>query len=129
MTDLTLQATKIDLAINDTVIDLSLVPDVITLDFGAIGPQGAKGDKGDAGAPGSAGATYKTIFTNTNLSVVGILAVTHNLNTYPSAVMLWNAVGEQIFPDAIDILTTNMLSIDLSSFVPLVGTYSLSIAT
>jgi hypothetical protein len=54
MTDLTLQATKIDLAINDTVIDLSLVPNVITLDFGAIGPQGVKGDPGVAGVFGEA---------------------------------------------------------------------------
>lgn len=75
----------------------------------------------------SGSSSYDRSFTQADLSIANILPVTHGLNTYPSAVAIWNASGESILPDRLEVLTDNAVAIDLSSFAPLAGTWRVSI--
>ncbi|MBL1176877.1 hypothetical protein [Pantanalinema sp. GBBB05] len=82
----------------------------------------------EVGSPNSSGSSsYDSSFTQADLSIANILPVTHGLNTYPSAVTIWNASGESILPDRLEVLTDNAVAIDLSSFAPLAGTWRVSI--
>ncbi|MBL1177649.1 hypothetical protein [Pantanalinema sp. GBBB05] len=86
------------------------------------------GGQGPAGTPAEGGnASYDRAFTNSDLSIAGLLPVVHDLNTNPSGVTVFNSSGEMVLPDRVEVLTANTLSIDLSSFIPLQGAWSLSI--
>lgn len=73
-------------------------------------------------APGS-GGSYSTTFTNGDL-VAGVLTVTHSLNQRPVNVQIYTDIFSQIIPDSIVLNTVNTAQIDLSSFTPLTGTWS-----
>ena len=72
--------------------------------------------------------TYEIGFTQSDLTVANLLPVTHNLGSRPSGVIIWSAAGEPVEPDNLIHLTVNSLQVDLSSFVPISGTWRVSIA-
>lgn len=82
---------------------------------------------GPPGPPGGGGASYRQSFTNASLTVANLLVVTHNLNSYPTAIAIYDSAGELVFPDRIEYLTANTLAIALTSFAPLTGTWQLAI--
>lgn len=79
------------------------------------------------GGEGGTVTTYERTFTEADLTIAGLLPVTHNLNSYPSAIGVFDNNTEQIQPDKIDILSPNTLSIDVSSYRPLTGVWTVSI--
>lgn len=85
------------------------------------------GKPGPAGAPGSSGASYERTFTQADLSIAGLLPVTHGLDSFPSGVHIWDESGESIGPDRVEVLTADAIALDLSSFTPLQGTWTVSI--
>lgn len=84
---------------------------------------------GIQGAPGtSSGLAYRRSFVDGDLTTGDLLLVTHNLNnTVPLSVQVYSGSGEPIFPDQIEVLGANTLSISFESYRPLQGTYQLAI--
>lgn len=76
---------------------------------------------------GEGGSSYRLEFTDASLSVAYLLPVTHSLGRYPTSVSVFDSGGDEIEPDEITNLTTNSLSINLESFVPLEGTWLVTI--
>lgn len=76
---------------------------------------------------GDAGIAFERAFTNTDLTVAGVLPVVHDLNRYPSGVVVWNPSGETVAPDGVDIVSPNAIAINLESFAPLSGTWRVSL--
>ncbi len=85
------------------------------------------GIPGPAGTPGESGNSYERTFTQADLSIAGVLAAVHDLGSYPSAIALWDGVGEEVMPDRLEIVSVNAIAIHLESFTPLAGTWTLSI--
>jgi hypothetical protein len=77
---------------------------------------------------GGSSSSYEIAFDQATLTIANILIVTHNLGTYPSAVTIYDQVGELIEPDRIEVLSINMLAITLDTFAPIAGTWRVSIA-
>ena len=105
-----------DVAVYPVVVDV-----VVTPAIAEVSSQGLQG------IPGPPGGSYERTFTQADLSVAGILPIIHNLDSYPSGVLLWNASGEQVWPDRLEILTLNTLSVTLQNFAPIAGTWTISI--
>lgn len=84
---------------------------------------------GIQGAPGtSSGLAYRRSFTDGDLTTGNLLLVTHNLgNAVPLSVIVYNGSGAPIFPDNIEVLGANVISINFESYRPLQGTYQLAI--
>ena len=72
-------------------------------------------------------SNYERTFVQSSLTIANLLVVIHNLHTIPSGVSIFDADGNQIIPDKITILSVDSIAIDFSSFVPIVGTWQLSI--
>ncbi len=70
---------------------------------------------------------FERNFTDADLSIAGALAVVHNLNTYPSAIGVWTNDGIPVEPDRVTYSNSNAVTIKLSSFRPIPGTWRLSI--
>lgn len=87
------------------------------------------GLQGPQGIPGGAGSSYETTFNNATLSpVTGILVINHNLGNLPSGLTVFDENNIPAFPD--DWSTTTMsASVTLLSYVPLVGTWSVSLTS
>ena len=66
-------------------------------------------------------------FTQADLSIANILAITHDFGIYPSSVVIWDSTFEQIQPDDVAYINANSLSVSLSSFAPIVGIYTIAI--
>lgn len=103
---------------------LTITEQIITLGLGTIGIQGATGTSGGGGI-----TNYERTFTQADLSIAGILPVIHGLGSFPSGVKIWDDSGEEIGADRIEVLTVDIVAISLSSFMPLQGTYTISITT
>ena len=72
-------------------------------------------------------SAYHLAFTNSNL-VVGVLTVTHNLNVlYVAGITVYDNENNVILSDEITPLTANSLSINLTTYDPIVGTWNLVI--
>lgn len=72
------------------------------------------------------GANYRQQITAANLSVAGLLPVTHNLGVIPSCVVVWDENGYLIeLLDYIQVINVNTIVINFSSFLPLTGTWQL----
>jgi len=72
------------------------------------------------------GNAYTTSFTNGDLSS-GVLTVTHNLgSTYP-VVEVYDNNGKVITPDEITYVNTNSITVDLSSFGTISGTWNVRV--
>jgi hypothetical protein len=102
-------------------LELSQVP-AIALELGLSVPIVQNVSNGGGGNDG-----VEIIFTNANLSVAGILIVTHGLNLTPSGVAVYDYAGEWIYPDKIEALTESMAAINLESFRPLQGNWRVKI--
>lgn len=72
-------------------------------------------------------ASFERSFVNADLSIAGVLPVTHNLATHPSGVEIWTNSSQQIDPDSIEYLGTNAVAIGLESFMPIAGTWRVSV--
>jgi hypothetical protein len=71
--------------------------------------------------------TYRQNFIESNLSA-GVLVVAHGLGTTsPTAVTVWNNEGEAIIPNDVIAIDADSLSVDLSSFSPITGVWSIAI--
>lgn len=71
-------------------------------------------------SPGS----FTMTFTNDDL-VSGILYVNHNLNAFPVVVQIYDQTGLTFNCQQVQLIDTNNLTVILSSFVPITGTWSL----
>jgi len=89
---------------------------------GSTGPTGATGATGATG-PAGPGSSYITSFTNASLTA-GILTVTHNLgNKYNNVTIYDNTDTVVTGVDAIIAVNTNSLTVNLSSYWVLTGTW------
>jgi hypothetical protein len=96
---------------------------------GISGYSGYSGRSGYSGAVGPAGVGtgYSTTFTDANLSS-GILTVTHNLANFYNQVQIFDNNNTQIIPDSVVLISTTQLTVDLSSFGTLPGTWSVVVS-
>lgn len=67
-------------------------------------------------------------FSQADLTVNSVFVVNHNLGLIPGNVTVWDDSSEQIYPNKILTQGDNYVSIDLSSFTPLQGTYKVVIS-
>jgi hypothetical protein len=110
----------LELAQNDITLDLSPSP-AIVLELGLSVPIVQNVSSGGGG--GNVSDNFTLDFADSSLSVAGILVVTHGLNATPSAVTIYDASGEWIYPDKIESLTPTMAAVNLESFRPLQGNW------
>ena len=96
---------------------------------GATGPTGATGIgvTGSVGPTGPASNSYSRSFTNSDL-VSNILTVSHNLNNKYVIAEVYEDTDYVIKADFIVAIDTNTVEIDLSSYVPLSGTWHVVIS-
>jgi hypothetical protein len=69
------------------------------------------------------GLVYRLSFTTANVSA-GILTVAHNLGQKIVVVQVNNNLSRVITPDVITLTNSNSCAIELTSFLPLVGTWN-----
>ncbi len=69
---------------------------------------------------------YRTTFQNSDL-VSGVLTVTHNLGQQYPVVQLVDNNGKVIIPDDVNLSATNSLTVDLTSFGTLTGTWRVQV--
>src|SRR3972149_7718615 len=74
----------------------------------------------------SAGASYTTSFTNASLSS-GILTVTHSLGIQYVNFTIYDNNGKMILPDDATATSTSVLTIDLTSYGTLSGTWNIRV--
>lgn len=84
-------------------------------------------DRQGAADGGDGSPSYQRTFTQADLSIAGLLPVEHNLNLYPSAIALYDSSGEWVLPDRVEYFISNTLAIDLTSFTPIQGVWTLRI--
>jgi hypothetical protein len=72
-------------------------------------------------------AEFERGFTQADLSIAGIFAVAHGLNTRPSGVTVYDGTGEEIQPDRITVLNLDTIAVDLASYAPIAGIWRISI--
>lgn len=82
-----------------------------------------RGDGVWATPSGTGTTSYRTSFTNANLSA-GVLTVTHSLGQSVVNVMVFDNTNKNIRPDDITLVDSNSLTVDLSSFGTLSGTWN-----
>ena len=70
---------------------------------------------------------YERTFTQADLSVAGVLAVIHNLDAYPSGVVIYADSSQQIEPDLVEFVNSVAIAIHLQSFEPLPGSWKVSV--
>lgn len=70
---------------------------------------------------------YLNYFTDGDLNA-GILTIDHDLNSYYPNLILYNDYNKVILPDEVVYLDVNTVSVDLSSYIPLTGTWKVRIA-
>jgi hypothetical protein len=70
------------------------------------------------------GLVFRQSFVAADL-VAGVLPVTHNLGQKIVLVQVSNNLSQVITPDSITLTSTSACSIDLTSFLPLVGNWNL----
>lgn len=83
-----------------------------------------------SGTPSNSGGqhTYSENFTQAYLDNRNQLLVNHGRGSYPRSVAVFDNKNERIHPDNIVDLDANALKIELTSFVPLSGTYRVLIS-
>jgi hypothetical protein len=75
---------------------------------------------------GGGGLSYTTSFTNANLSS-GILTVTHSLGRKYVVYKIYNNNDQEIIPDSATCTDTNTLTIDLTAFGTIAGTWNIRV--
>lgn len=81
---------------------------------------------GSGSSSSSSQMSFTETFVNGDLSS-SILTVLHNLNQTPVVVQVFNNLKQYVIPDLITLTNNNTASIDLSSFTPITGTWSIII--
>jgi hypothetical protein len=77
---------------------------------------------------GPGGATgYELTFTQSELSIAGLLPVVHGLASSPSAIAVYDQSGEALEPDGWRVLNGTTIELSLFSFIPISGVWRLSI--
>lgn len=79
-------------------------------------------DDGFQPTPGQSSNSYLENFVDSDLNPT--LTVTHNLGEIPSSVLIRNNEDDIIVPDGIDDLTTTSLFVNLTSYRPLQGVWT-----
>lgn len=72
---------------------------------------------------GGAANTFIQNFVDGDL-VAGVLTVNHNLNSNPVSVTVRDNNGDIVVPDAVTMVTVNQITVDLTSFGVIAGTWS-----
>lgn len=80
------------------------------------------GVEAEIGAGTGTVVKYRGTFVNADLTA-GILTVTHNLNVDTVSVVVKDNNGEQVLPGLVDETSNNAVTIDLSAFGTLTGTW------
>ena len=80
------------------------------------------------GPTGPAGSSYTRSFVNADLTA-GILTVGHSLGSKYIIMSVYDNNDKLVDPDEIITTDTNNTSLDLSSYIPLTGTWNLKIVT
>jgi hypothetical protein len=75
---------------------------------------------------GAGSASYTTTFTNATLAA-GILTVTHNLYTRVAQVIVSDNNYKTILPDEVTSTGLNTLTVDLTSFGVITGTWNIRV--
>ncbi len=70
-------------------------------------------------------SVYRDSFIDSDLATGDILIVTHSLGQKYVVVAVYNNSDKQIIPDDVTLDSTTQLTIDLSSFAPLTGTWNI----
>ena len=70
-------------------------------------------------ANGSATSFYEQPFAAADLSIAGVLPITHGFGGYPSATAIYKPDGDSIDPDDVKNPTVNTTAVYLESFLPL----------
>jgi len=81
---------------------------------------------GGGSSSSSSPMSYTEEFVNGDLSS-SILTVTHNLGQATVAVQVFNNSRQNLLPDLITLTNSNTASVDLTSFAPITGTWSVII--
>lgn len=68
---------------------------------------------------------YRLNFNQASLSVANLLVVNHNFGDYPANISIWDSDNKSIIPDDITNSSINSLSVDLSSYAPIIGAYEI----
>jgi hypothetical protein len=103
------------------------MPDQIETVVITVGIQGPPGPPGSGG--GGGGASFEMIFDHSFLSIASVLIVNHGLGNAPSGITVYNASGEGVIPDRIEVASPDMIAVHLQSFAPLQGVWKISITT
>ena len=74
------------------------------------------------------GLRYTTTFTQSSLNINNILPVVHSLGVRPSGLSIWDSSAEEVEPDNVIYINENAIAIDFSSYVPLIGTYTVVVS-
>jgi len=69
---------------------------------------------------------YQATFTQADITVANIYPLIHGLDGYPSGITVWDSFGQVMGPDNIENVSINTASVYLTSFVPIVGTWTVS---
>jgi hypothetical protein len=104
--------------LNDHVANLIKPGDNITIDYNEVNAELTVS---------ASKLTYEKVFTQFDLTVLNKLPVTHNLGNYPSSLSISDQNGKPVIPDDWINESVNTVAVDLTSFVPLVGTWTLSL--
>ena len=102
-----------------------LTDDTIQLDFTGVTPLTGNYQVRVIGAIGTTG-TFLQAFTNPDLSS-GILTVTHSLNTQYVLVTIYDNSNNVIEPNEFTATSTTVLTVDLSAFGSITGTWRIRI--
>lgn len=79
------------------------------------------------GSTGGGAADYERTFTQGDLSISGLLPVVHGLGSSPSAIAIYDPLGEPVEPDYWRVLSATTLEVSLFSFAPILGVWRLSV--
>lgn len=95
---------------------------------GATGPSGSTGASGPSGSTGAIGpsgsvSVFRTYFGNSDLAA-GVLTVNHTLNQKFVSVQVFDNSNNYLVPDGISLVNTSTVTISLSSYGIISGTYS-----
>lgn len=78
----------------------------------------------NTGGSGGSINRYTQNFVNGDLTA-GKITITHRLNNKLCIVQVYDGSDKQIIPDDVTLLTNNTLELDMTTYVPLVGTYKI----
>ena len=91
-------------------------------------PVSIYGGGSGGGGVGGGGNSYTNSFVNADLTS-GVLAVNHSLNTDVVHVTVYNGSNAQVTPDEITLTDADNISVDLTSFGVIVGTWNVKVST